>query len=117
MEERHSISEPRRRVAAAGQDRDLIETNATGSKIPTTEEEEGEEEEGTRNLLEWEVDILRDSVVVDTIVINSTTLPPRKNKKNGKILWCLPDTDTKLVSIYSCSLNDDVFIPKKNEES
>eukprot|EP00590_Aulacoseira_subarctica_P007006 CAMPEP_0172422646 /NCGR_PEP_ID=MMETSP1064-20121228/8780_1 /TAXON_ID=202472 /ORGANISM="Aulacoseira subarctica , Strain CCAP 1002/5" /LENGTH=398 /DNA_ID=CAMNT_0013163601 /DNA_START=88 /DNA_END=1284 /DNA_ORIENTATION=+ len=65
MEDRHTISEPRRREVTQ---------------------------------LEWEVDILRESIVVDTIIINCNTLPPRKQKKTGKILWCLPDKDDKLPS-------------------
>ena len=62
MEDRHTISEPRRLV-----------------------------NDGDTNPC-WEVDILRDdSLVVDTFVLNSTVLPPRVNKK-GKVLWKLPET-------------------------
>ncbi len=90
MEDRHNISEPRRRVVTAAAASTTTSFTSTNSGNDSTEE---------INLLEWEVDILRDSFVVDTIVINSSTLPPRKNKKNGKIVWCLPDTDAKLVSM------------------
>lgn len=68
MEDRHTISEPRRRDVATQ--------------------------------LEWEVDILRECIVVDTIIINYNTLPPRKHKKTGKVLWCLPDVEDKLVSSF-----------------
>jgi hypothetical protein len=62
MEDRHTISEPRR----------LVNDGDTNPR--------------------WEVDILRDdSLVVDTFVLNSTVLPPRVNKK-GKVLWKLPET-------------------------
>lgn len=62
MEDRHTISEPRRLVN-------------DGSTNPC-----------------WEVDILRDdSLVVDTFILNSVILPPRINKK-GKVLWKLPET-------------------------
>jgi hypothetical protein len=68
MEDRHTISEPRRLV-----------------------------NDGGTNLC-WEVDILRDdSLVVDTFVLNSVVLPPRVNKK-GKVLWKLPETGDKLPS-------------------
>ncbi len=87
MEDRHTISEPRLKVVAA----DTAPTNIDSATNVNSSTEE-------IHTLEWEVDILRDSIVVDTIVINSSTLPPRKNKKNGKIVWCLPDTDAKLVS-------------------
>jgi len=90
MEDRHNISEPRLRVVTAAAASTTTSFTSTNSGNDSTEE---------INLLEWEVDILRDSFVVDTIVINSSTLPPRKNKKNGKIVWCLPDTDAKLVSM------------------
>ena len=46
----------------------------------------------------WTVDILRDgSVIVDTILLNNSTLPPRKNKR-GKVLWRLPDSLDRTVS-------------------
>jgi hypothetical protein len=52
-----------------------------------------------KNYAEWEIDILRDdTVIVDTFIINNEVLPPRTNKK-GKVLWRLPDTVDKLVSI------------------
>jgi hypothetical protein len=89
MEDRHNISEPRLRAVAAAAASITSFTSASNGNASTEE----------INLLEWEVDILRDSIVVDTIVINSSTLPPRRNKKNGKIVWCLPETDAKLVSM------------------
>jgi hypothetical protein len=41
----------------------------------------------------WTVDVIRTSgnVVVGTLLISNTTLPPRKNKKN-KIVWRLPES-------------------------
>lgn len=88
MEDRHTISEPRLRVVAT----DTAPINfVSATNVNSLTEEK-------IHALEWEVDILRDSIVVDTIVINSSTLPPRKNKKNGKIVWSLPETDVKLVS-------------------
>ena len=58
------------------------------------------------NTPSWEVDILRDnSVIVDTILLNNSTLPPRKNKR-GKVLWRLPDSLDRTVSslelLYLC---------------
>ena len=40
--------------------------------------------------LQWEVDVFRENVdqAVDTLIINSTTLPPRTRK--GKVVWQLP---------------------------
>lgn len=45
----------------------------------------------------WEVDILRDGVIVDSFILNKEVLPPRTNKK-GKVVWKLPDNGDKLVS-------------------
>ena len=72
MEDRHTISEPR-----------LI-TNPSNPDI-----------------FEWEVDVYRDNVdtPVDTIVLNSKTLPPRKSKK-GKVVWRLPTDRDTLVSLF-----------------
>ena len=51
----------------------------------------------------WTVDILRDnSVIVDTILLNNSTLPPRKNKR-GKVLWRLPDSLDRIVSSLELS--------------
>ena len=50
------------------------------------------------NTPSWEIDILRDGlVIVDTILLNNSTLPPRKNKR-GKVLWRLPDSLDRTVS-------------------
>ena len=58
---------------------------------------------------EWEVDILRDdTLVVDTFVINDEVLPPRTGKK-GKVLWRLPDTVDKLVSVLESGTYQYVF--------
>jgi len=55
------------------------------------------------NTPSWEVDILRDnSVIVDTILLNNGTLPPRKNKR-GKVLWRLPDSLDRIVSSLELS--------------
>lgn len=71
MEERHSVSEPR-----------PVDINCGDSNcIPT-----------------WEVDILRDGVIVDTFILNKEILPPRTNKK-GKVVWKLPDNGDKLVRV------------------
>ena len=45
--------------------------------------------------VQWEVDVFRENVdqAVDTLVINSKTLPPRTRK--GKIVWQLPTDPTK----------------------
>lgn len=72
MEDRHAISEPRPSLSKSGDD---------------------------NNMPSWEVDILRDeTVIVDTLVLNSEVLPPRTNKK-GKVVWRLPDTAHKLVRL------------------
>ena len=67
MEDRHSVSDPR----------------------PV--------ENGGDNMPSWEVDILRDSLIVDTFLVNNKVLPPRTNKK-GKVVWRLPNEADKLVS-------------------
>ena len=55
------------------------------------------------NTPSWEVDILREgSVIVDTILLNNNTLPPRKNKR-GKVLWRLPDSLDRIVSSLELS--------------
>lgn len=70
MEDRHSVSEPR-------------PVDDDGSDC--------------NNCPSWEVDILRDGVIVDTFILNKEVLPPRTNKK-GKVVWKLPDSGDKLVS-------------------
>jgi len=48
--------------------------------------------------LQWEVDVFRDTVEqpVETLLINSETLPPRTRK--GKVVWQLPSDANKLPS-------------------
>lgn len=84
MEDRHSVSEPRP-VDVNGGD---CNCNCSPS---------------------WEVDILRDSIIVDTFILNKEVLPPRTNKK-GKIVWKLPDDGDKLVSVQAKSLVAHLFI-------
>ena len=67
MEDRHSVSDP-------------LPVDDDGRDFPS-----------------WEVDILRDGVIVDTFILNKEVLPPRTNKK-GKVVWKLPDSGEKMVS-------------------
>ena len=88
MEDRHTISEPRP-VLSESVGADTKDENNSGDdgKLPC-----------------WEVDILRDdSVIVDTLVLDSNVLPPRTNKK-GKVVWRLPDTIDKLVSVLDSKI-------------
>ncbi len=53
----------------------------------------------------WEVDILRDGVIVDTFILTKEVLPPRTNKK-GKLVWKLPENGDKLVSAQAKYANE-----------
>uniref|UniRef100_A0A7S4HJ16 NTF2 domain-containing protein n=1 Tax=Odontella aurita TaxID=265563 RepID=A0A7S4HJ16_9STRA len=48
-------------------------------------------------LPEWHVDVYRKGVAepIDTLVIDDTTLPPRRNKK-GRVIWRLPSEGDRL---------------------
>lgn len=48
--------------------------------------------------LQWEVDVFRDTVdqPVETLLINSETMPPRTRK--GRVVWQLPSDESKLPS-------------------
>ena len=70
MEDRHTISDPR-----------PVDDDGGNAKTPS-----------------WEVDILRDGTVVDTFLLNNNSLPPRTNKKK-KVLWRLPSSIDKTVSL------------------
>ncbi len=71
MEDRHTLSEPRRNPSAV---------------------------DGATNSPGWLVDIYRKGVddPIDTIEISEETLPPRKKK--GKVVWRLPSDYSRLVS-------------------
>jgi hypothetical protein len=65
-----------------------MDSHFFGEPVPVvTATEEGTDEPS------WTVDVIRISgnVVVGTLLVSNTTLPPRKNKKN-KIVWRLPDS-------------------------
>lgn len=87
MDERHSLSEPR-----------LLKQSNPSSDGP-----------------KWEVDVLRENViVVDTIPIDETTLPPRLNKK-GRVAWRLPGDDSRLPT-FGCDERRRILEMYKNRK-